>query len=335
MTTLDLAAVRYPEFDDRPHEPGGGPDWQESYVFAWWDDNAGIGGFFRTGHETGRDAASALVGLVTADGLRYRRNLEDLPLTAADRKDDAFAAADGAYTVRFGDGTRRFEIHDGDCDLELDVDDFYPMYNYYAVTSGQEVGRQVGSDHYQVAGRVTGSVRIGGRQFTIDGLGHRDHSWGDRKWSAVLAHRWLAGSFGPELSFSLVTTLMPGGHMIRMGFVARDGEILTVRESDVAVVMEPDGTSHRAGYGTGVLPGGEPLRLDVEVIDGILITIRNLAVVEGIGRVTWGDRVGFCDLEVSNNPRQGTDPPPPCLRAVSEDGLSQRACPREAGEAPE
>ena len=186
MTTLDLAAVRYPELDDRPHEPGGGPDWQESYVFAWWDDNAGIGGFFRSGHETGRKAASALVGLVTADGLRYRRNLEDVPLTAGDRKDEAFAVANGAYTVRFGEGTRRFEIHDGDCDLELDVEDFYPMYNYYAVTSGQEVGRQVGADHYQVAGRVTGSVRVAGRQFTIDGLCHRDHSWGNRDRKSVV-----------------------------------------------------------------------------------------------------------------------------------------------------
>lgn len=113
--------------------------------------------------------------------------------------------------------------------------------------------------------------------------------------------------------------------MIRMGFMARDGEILALRDSDVAVVLEPDGISHRAGYGTAVLPDGEPLRLDVDVIDGILITIRNLAVVEGIGRVTLGDRVGFCDLEASNNPRQGTAPPPPCLRAVSVDGLSQRS----------
>ena len=141
----------------------------------------------------------------------------------------------------------------------------------------------------------------------------------------MLAHRWLAGSFGPDLSFSLVTTLLPGGHLIRMGFVARDGEILPVRDSDVAVLIEPDGTSHRGGYGTGVLPDGETLRLDVEVIDGILITIRNLAVVEGISRVTCGERVGFCDLEASNNPRQGTDPPPRCLRAVSEDGVSQRS----------
>src|SRR5690606_21375072 len=125
--------VRYPESDDRPHEPGDGPDWQESYVLSWWDDHAAIGGFFRTGHEPGRNSASALVGLVTADGLRYRRNLEEVPLEPGDRKDDVFTVA-GGYTVRFGDGTRRFEIHDADCDLELDVADFYPMYNYYAVT---------------------------------------------------------------------------------------------------------------------------------------------------------------------------------------------------------
>src|SRR5689334_7483898 len=90
MTTLDLDAVRYGEEDDRPHEPGTGPDWQESYVFAWWDDNAGIGGFFRTGHETGRGTSSALVGLVTADGLRYRRNLEDMLLSGEDRSAGCF-----------------------------------------------------------------------------------------------------------------------------------------------------------------------------------------------------------------------------------------------------
>lgn len=166
MTTLDLAAVRYPDIDDRPHEPGGGPDWQESYVFAWWDEDAGIGGFFRSGHETGRGAASALVGLVTADGLRYRRNLEALPLTAADRKDDTFAVAarglggvpptkgagaatEGAYSVRFGDGTRR----------------------YYAVTSGQEVGRQVGSDHYQVLRRPRRLLRPRGVEQPAPGNG--------------------------------------------------------------------------------------------------------------------------------------------------------------------
>src|SRR4051812_2688684 len=102
MTTLDLAAVRYADEDDRPHEPGAGPDWQESYVFAWWDDDAGIGGFFRTGHETGRDTGSALVGLVTADGLRYRRNLENLALNGEDRAVGLFGVADGAYVVRFG-----------------------------------------------------------------------------------------------------------------------------------------------------------------------------------------------------------------------------------------
>ena len=128
------------------------------------------------------------------------------------------------------------------------------MYNYYAVTSGQVVGRQVGSDHYQVAGRVTGTVRLAGRDFAVDGLCHRDHSWGDRQWSAVLAHRWLAGTFGPELSFSLVTTLLPGGRMVRMGFVARHSEILRVSDSDVVVFLEPDGTSHRGGYGTGSCP---------------------------------------------------------------------------------
>ena len=53
---------------------------------------------------------------------------------------------------------------------------------------------------------------LGARSFTVDGLYHRDHSSGPRDWSQIVAHRWVAGTFGPDLSFSVAVIEGPGGH---------------------------------------------------------------------------------------------------------------------------
>ena len=53
----------------------------------------------------------------------------------------------------------------------------------------------------EASGRINGTVQIGGRHHEIDGLYHRDHSWGLRRWDTLRSHRWVAGAFGPDLAF--------------------------------------------------------------------------------------------------------------------------------------
>jgi hypothetical protein len=139
----------------------------------------------------------------------------------------------------------------------------------------------------------------------------------------LVGHRWFAGTLGPDLSFSLITTQLAEGQLSRNGLVVRDGEVFPLSDVDVVVHLEPDGFTHRGGTATARLPDGTEVCFDSEVVDGLVIEIHGLRVVEGIGRVRVGDRVGFCDLEQSNNPEVRAGAAGLALRAVTADGLTR------------
>lgn len=46
-------------------------------------------------------------------------------------------------------------------------------------------------NRFEQSGRVTGSIDIPGRHIDLDRMGHRDHSWGLRKWGVPHHWKWL------------------------------------------------------------------------------------------------------------------------------------------------
>src|SRR5919197_875284 len=97
----------------------------------------------------------------------------------------------------------RYRVADEDCQLDLAVEDFYPRTDFFPPDAGTLVD-DFASSHYETSGRVTGTVVLGGVTYEVDGLGHRDHSWGTRRWDTLLNHRWVPGTFGPDLSFGSI-----------------------------------------------------------------------------------------------------------------------------------
>ena len=55
---------------------------------------------------------------------------------------------------------------------------------------------KVSSEHYEQVMRVSGSIKIGNREISFAGSGHRDHSWGLRDWAAPRLWTWLTCQFG-------------------------------------------------------------------------------------------------------------------------------------------
>lgn len=319
----ELEAISYGPDDTRPHVPADDAAWQESFVVSWWDDDRGVGGFHRIGQQPAAGTASVLCGVVSTEGTRFRRTDEHVALSPTGTDRDAFAAGP-AHRVRFSEGLC-FEVDEPDCEMVLHFEDFYPAYNYWALTSDSLLSADIAPDHYQIAGRVHGSLRLGDRELSVDGLGHRDHSWGARHWTALVGHRWLAGTMGPQFSFSMITSHLATGELSRVGMVVRDGEVATLGDVDIVVHLEPDGLTHRGGTATARLPDGEELAFEAETVDGIVTSIRGLSVVDGLGRVRVGEMTGFCDLEQSNNAEVRRQAVPLALRAINEEGLSVRA----------
>jgi hypothetical protein len=100
--------------------------------------------------------------------------------------------------------------------------------------------------------------------------------------------------------------------------------VTVAEEVDIAVTMEADGVTYRSGTSTWTLPGGEQLRIDAEPYDGTISEHHNVGVVDAICELRRDGRTGFCDLEVSTNPRGGTRPIATAVRANNVAGLSRR-----------
>jgi len=317
--------VQHPDASEGRQRPDPAePWWQDSVFVAWHAADAGIGGVFRIGHEPHFDGGRAALwfGLVTRDGRRYRRNAF-APLTPDDRLPDGFGALDGRYRQVFRDGRMRYRVRDEDVELDLEVADFYPRTDFFPSDAGT-MSEDFASAHYETSGAITGHVRLGGADYEVEGLCHRDHSWGARRWDMLLDHRWMPGTFGPQLSFGSIAWHGVDDSVRLFGYVVRDGEVTLADEVDIAVTMEADGISYRAGQTTWVLPGGERLELACAPYDATVSEHHGVAVVDAICQLELDGAVGFCDLEVSANPRAGRRPVTRALRATTTDGLSFR-----------
>ncbi|MCK9248006.1 MAG: hypothetical protein M0P31_03395 [Solirubrobacteraceae bacterium] len=314
------------EHDERSElrQPAG-PErwWQDSAFLVWNDHDAGIGGVFRIGHEPHHDGGIGALwfGLVTRDGRRYRRNVS-APLTAADRRDDGFGALDGRYRITY-DGRVRYHVVDDDVRVDLTVEDFFPRTDFFPSDAGT-VSDDFASSHFEVSGRITGTVRLGDRDHVVDGLCHRDRSWGVRRWDTLLNHRWIPGTFGPDLSFGSIAWHAIDGTIRQFGYVVRDGVVTHAEQVDITVVMEADGTTYRAGRGVWTLPGGESFVIDCAPYDAMVFEHHGVGDVDAICELERDGRRGFCDLAVSTNPRAGRGPITAALRATNVDGLSHR-----------
>ena len=108
-------------------------------------------------------------------------------------------------------------------------------------------------------------------------------------------------------------------------FYAADPRRGPSRERDLGLTWRSvHGTTYRAGYGKWTLPGGETFELDLAPVDGVLSEHHGVACVDAICEVDHAGMSGFCDLEVSTNPRGGSGPVTAALRAVHTDGVSRR-----------
>ncbi len=304
--------------DDRPHPPGSDPTWQESALFVWHDPQAGLGGFWRLGQEPVVGALNSCFGLFTDDGLRFRSNVTGVPMAASDR--GAAHMGWGAHLRADFDDHIDIRADFPDCEALLRFEDFHPRYDYSRLV-GVPLGE---SHHFEVAGRMRGTVRMGEREIAIDALGYRDRSWSNRNWSVLRATRWWPCVFGPDLSLHLIHAFADEGRLLKAGYLLRDGKAVVVRNSEIVTHLDSDALSVVGGAGRVVLETGEELELQMKPRDGVVLHVRGYTAVEAIGSVRMGGREGFSDLEVSSNPLGGAKPPVLALRANNAQGLTRR-----------
>lgn len=314
---------------DYMQEADDHPMWQESWVLIFGDNDAGIYGFLRIGTYVNQGISQVHWGLSTKEGLRFRRHRLDIPLQEGDRTREKVTAGSMSYSIPNGEYVR-FEAHDPDCDLDLRLFDYFQSEPWHVENGGLD---DMAKNHFESAGRVEGTIRIGDRHFDVrNGYGLRDHSWGKRISAGILNSRWYCGSFGEALSFSCTNVQVPSGDFIRAGFVARNGVIEHAKTINTAVTVLLDTVSVVGGVLVIELESGEIIRIEGEAVDGI-ITSSHLpnggpgstpAGCHAMSVAKWNGMEGFIDLGSHFNALNGESAITATLMADMGDGISHR-----------
>jgi hypothetical protein len=310
--------------DEGPHRANDNPLWQESVLLHWYDAKQGIGGWHRVGHEPNNKGGRAALWsyVFSREGWQYRR-CGEVVLTPEDRMPNGFGAGPSLRFV-YEDDAAKWRLRDGDLSVDLECRNLFPLVDPFP--RDDAVAAKRFAHHFEVAGRVTGNITYKGESVSIDGYGYRDHSWSERDWdNGMLNHRWFTGTLGDALSFAAITAQSREGTLTRVGFVARDGRIRRTRDVDVIAYMEPDGLTHRGGELRLTLEDGETIHIRFRPFAGVLFTRGTVAMVEMMCEAEGHGLKGYCDAEISSNPRGGTGPIHVSLNATMSDGFSAYA----------
>ena len=92
--------------------------------------------------------------------------------------------------------------------------------------------------HFDMTGRVTGMVKIRGKEFKVDCVERMDHSWGHRNAVKMNAQNSISAAFDHDLAFHIITLLdmdAPCGkdHTLAHGYVYDQGKVYGVTDLEL------------------------------------------------------------------------------------------------------
>lgn len=294
---------------------------QDSHWCMWHDDAIGVAGMHRFAIHPNAQTANYWCAVFGPGGVRYRSSGWDLPWNASQEPGYRVSATQG---IDLADGQYRVNVSEQDCKVDVTWASNRPMFSYLGDDS---TTADMAGNHFEGVGRVTGAVVLNGHTYDVDAVSFRDRSWGPRVYSAVRAHRWFAGTLGPQLCFSATAVLAVGGRLVFDGILVDGDDHYRTSDVDIVIHQEPDGLTHRGGELVMRFDSRPEFRVRATVLDGAVFPVAGGAfnIVDTICIAESDGRTGFCNVEASNNIHADGPTPILGLRASIVDGLSVRA----------
>lgn len=294
---------------------------QDSHWCMWFDEHRGVAGMHRFAIHPTTLTSNYWCAVFGPGGTRYRSSGWDLRWTPTQEPAYRVSASQG---IDLSDDQYSLRVSEPGCEVDVTWTSSRPMFSYLGddTTTADMAG-----NHFEGVGRVAGTVVLGGQRHDVDAVAFRDRSWGPRLYSAVRAHRWFAGTLGPDLCFSATAVLAVGGRLVFDGILVDGEQHHRTSDVDIVIHQEADGLTHRGGELVMRFDSRPEFRVRATVIDGAVFPVAGGAFnnVDTICVAESDGRTGFCNVEASNNIHaDGTDPVVG-LRASIVDGLSIRA----------
>ena len=162
----------------------------------------------------------------TANGLHVRAlNLRDYDIVY-EGFDDTSA------NLRFRGLHEPFDIHDPAHSPKAVADD-------HARIEGAGQGAAYAS-HFDLTGRITGTLTVRGRTYKVDCIETMDHSWGHRPEVGLRTLGWMHAHFGEDLAFHWINQFdleapSDSAHPLAHGYVLENGRITGLADLDLKV----------------------------------------------------------------------------------------------------
>jgi hypothetical protein len=241
------------------HEPDETPSYNESTYYNFASPGSGVVGWLRIAVQPNRPAgqATALIFLPEGETLMTFLRVTD---------SDPSALAVGPIAIEVGEPHRRQRLtFDGPVSVFSDpraLSDPGPAFRAapladlhidLTITGNGDSFGASGEDranileesmalgHYEQFVLNDGTLRVGDREYPIDGGGLRDHSWGPRDWAGPLYYRWISASFDDGLAIMGLEVAQPDGAFTRRAAIVSGGVAAEAEISDVTVEWTDDG----------------------------------------------------------------------------------------------
>ncbi|MBI4768143.1 MAG: hypothetical protein HY787_26695 [Deltaproteobacteria bacterium] len=164
-----------------------------------------------------------------------------------------------------------------DCQVNVDYTMTSPVYGGELI---HEDGRPIELNaqesfaraHYEQHVGGSGFIKVGGREWAVEGFGLRDHSWGPRYWQNIFMYRWLPMSFDQDFAIMISVIETAKGQFRRSGVVQQGNEYHMIQDTTI----ESDWDEN--WYQTGMRVWAKTDQRDYEIEGKVLslIPLRNL-----------------------------------------------------------
>jgi len=305
--------------DEFPHTPDDSLNFNESVYVNGFDPERGYGGWMRIGNRANEGHAEAQACIYLPDG-RIACQFQRPEITG----NDAFAAGPLSYSVGtpLESVTMKFDgefmvLDDPDLLREpkrlfteaplvpgsatFELDGVSPVHGGAPVSDTQETlyGRDFSFGHFYQHTTSKVGLRLGDEQWSFDGCGWRDHSWGPRYWTNIYFYRLLIANFGPDRAMMLLKITTRDGITRRHGVLQIDDRYEDITDMDLitgwTARKDPETlhltvrTAQRSARMDGRVTRLAPLRNRRKVGDETL----QCRIAEGLTEWDWDGRPGI------------------------------------------
>ena len=272
-------------------------DWNESYYFNLFDPKQGVTGFMRIGNKPNKNEKSVFLFVMSKKGVFGIRNTEPCDDRHTECSGLKFKECEGKWKITYSGPL--FDVSKEPVptmsSLDLDWVPVNPLMDYHDCVDerGAAMSAKTASEHFEQFGVVTGKIKVGEDEFSIEATGERDKSEGVRDWGSPKMWLWLNSVYGTDLGWN-ATKLSTQIGDVDAGFVGTKSCNDPVVKIDVDIGYDGNMPASYIMKMTG--KSGRTYDIEGKILQRAQLPMqgsKDMMLIETISQTTYNGKVGF------------------------------------------